>query len=277
MDPSLIELTETYPGPDLFNAAPECPICRGGSTVIHAAGNIHPEKPYQFAFRRCHQCGHGWIDPMPSQGLLSHLYSTGSLSVIGAWGDSSMTLPEQVCATNELPKGTGTYLELGVGQGHLYRRFVEEGWQCIGIDPGDWARRFPGVHRRIEEISSDFRADVIAAFDVLEHIPDPIRTLKQLKAAAKPGARLYCATPNVESARARWFKEDWRMVRPMGHVNYYSSKSIRLAMKAAGFEVVKLRATDLCKPHVPRGLRDGIRVAVEVLGLGDQWSVIAQA
>jgi hypothetical protein len=48
-------------------------------------------------FRVCSTCSHGWIDPMPPQGLLNYLYARGSRSVISEWGPSQLTIPEQVC------------------------------------------------------------------------------------------------------------------------------------------------------------------------------------
>ena len=66
---------------------------------------------------------------------------------------------------------------LGVGHGHLYQLFVERGWKCTGVDPGDWAGRFPNVHRNLSEVDSTLTADLLAAFDVLEHVSDPVSNL----------------------------------------------------------------------------------------------------
>lgn len=97
MDAMLVEIAEAYGG-EAFSPARMCPVCAGDSKVGHSAFNIHPDRPRRFDLRVCCQFKHGWIDPMPSQGLLNHLYSRGSHSVIGVgWTEvqGELTLPEQ--------------------------------------------------------------------------------------------------------------------------------------------------------------------------------------
>ena len=219
---------------------------------------------------------------MPSQGLLSHLYGLGSLSVIGEdWAQTrepELSLPGRIVAGRELQPGHKPcrYFELGVGKGILYSRFVESGWQCSGVEPGAWGRGLPDVYADFDSIPGSRVADVIVALDVLEHVADPIGTLRKLRAIAAPGARLYCATPNRQSLRAKLGRERWRMLRPLGHVNYWSKKSIVEAMSTTGFAVKELRASDLWEPRPIRSLRQAAAGAVERLGLGDQWIVMAE-
>lgn len=275
MSTTLSDLTEDYPG-ESFAPSLVCPICTGPSRILHSVSNIHPSKPYTFNFRLCSTCCHGWIDPMPTQGLLNHLYGRGSRSVIGEWGESRLTIPEQVCVRREMKRPPARYFELGVGQGHLYQLFIERGWECTGVDPGDWAGRFPNVHRDLSDVDVTLNADLLAAFDVLEHVSDPVSMLRSLQKLAAPKAKLYCAMPNRESLRARWDRQDWRMARPLGHVNYYSKKSITQALKLAGFTVRYVHATDLNELRFPRRRQDIKTALVEILGLGDQWIVIAE-
>ena len=82
--------------------------------------------------------------------------------------------------------------------------------------------------------------------------------------------------PNRESLRARRDRQKWRMVRPLGHVNYYSKNSIALALKLAGFAVRYIHATDLNELRFPRRRQDIKPALIEILGLGDQWIVIAE-
>jgi SAM-dependent methyltransferase len=275
MRTALSDLTEGYPG-ESFTPSLVCPVCAGSSRILHLASNIHPDKPYAFNFRVCSTCSHGWIDPMPTQGLLNHLYARGSRSVIGEWGLNQLTIPEQVCVRREMKRAPARYFELGVGQGHLYQLFVERGWECTGVDPGDWAGRFPNVHRDLSHVDPALSADLLVAFDVLEHVSDPVSMLRNLWKLAAPKAKLYCAMPNRESLRARRDRQKWRMVRPLGHVNYYSKKSITRALKLAGFAMRYVRATDLNELRFPCRRQDIKPALIEMLSLGDQWIVIAE-
>ena len=276
MSTTLSDLTEDYAG-ESFARALVCPVCAGPSRILHSANNIHPNKPYVFNFRVCSICHHGWIDPMPTQGLLTYLYSRWSRSVCGEPGPTPpLTIPEQVCVRREMKRSPARYFELRVGFGHLYQLFVERGWECTGVDPGDWASGFPNIHRDLSEVNPALSADLLVAFDVLEHVSDPVSILRKLWKLAAPKSKLYCAMPNRESLRARRDRQNWRMVRPLGHVNYYSKRSITRALKLAGFAVRYVRATDLNQLRFPRRRQDIKPALVEMLGLGDQWIVIAE-
>ncbi len=280
-DAGLDEITEDYAG-SAFSRATECPICASRSKVAHGAFNIHPARPWRFDLRVCLACNHGWIDPMPSQGLLNYLYGRGSYSVVGTgWAeatDEDLSLPARFVAARELDscEAPGVYLELGVGKGGLYSLFLQRGWRCLGVEPGNWGRRFPGVCQELESLPS-CSADVIVALDVLEHVADPIATLGSLSKLAAPAARLYCAMPNRESVRAWIGRARWRMLRPLGHLHYWSRASLTRALRESGFVIDQLRKTDLWQPRPIRTLRDLAAATVEHIGLGDQWLVLARA
>jgi hypothetical protein len=279
---TLVDLAEGYTG-EAFVSTPKCPICNGASSVAHDALNVHPDKAYRFGYRVCDRCSHGWIDPMPSQELLNHLYSNASSSVIGSgWTDIKsprLTVPEQLVLDREMTpeRGAKQYFELGVGKGLLYRQFLKAGWLCRGVEPGAWGRDLCGVESHLNYIPNSLSAELVVALDVLEHIADPISTLRQLRNLAADGARLYCAMPNRQSLRATIGRSRWRMLRPLGHVNYWSRESVMEAFAKSRFTIEELIKTDLWEPRPIRTLREAAAAAIEHLGLGDQWIAIARA
>jgi hypothetical protein len=282
MESTLADIAEAYQG-QAFSPARVCPVCAGDSRVAHRAINIHPGKPRRFDLRVCGRCRHGWIDPMPSQGLLNHLYNRGSYSVVGAdWTQADedlLTLPAKLVTARELGPGraVGRFFEVGVGKGSLYRCFLRHGWACSGVEPGPWGRGLPRVEPDIAAVGESPAADVIAALDVLEHVADPIGMLRKIRRFAVPAARLYCAVPNRQSARAIVGRGRWRMMRPLGHVNYWSRDSLVRTVSQAGFSVEELRKTDLWEPGRIKGARGALAAVIEHLGLGDQWLVVARA
>lgn len=282
MTTSLVDLLEGFSG-EGFTATPQCPICHGPSRVHLPAWNIHPDKPYRFDLRVCTHCAHGWIDPLPSQSLLTHLYACGSTSVIGVdWAaerPSGLTYAESIVAHRELEAANPprSYFELGVGKGLLYHRFVDSGWHCTGVEPGVWGLELPGVVPTIDQVPHTLVADLVVALDVLEHLGDPVATLRCLRDISASGARLYAAMPNRRSLRAFIGRQNWRMVRPMGHIHYWSKRSITLAAEVAGFSVDWLRSTDLCGSHHPSFPRSILHAAMHQVGLGDQWILSAIA
>jgi len=190
-----------------------------------------------------------------------------------------MSIPGRFVCARELGSGATPqrYLELGVGKGLLYKQFLNNGWDCVGIEPGSWGRTFNGVHGDFSDLPPSFRADVIVAIDVLEHVADPVATLRRLRDFAAANARFYAAMPNLESLRAKVGRRRWRMLRPLGHVHYWSRSSVGKAFSLAGFRIEQMRKTDLWVPGPIKSLRSALKATIEYLGLGDQWIVSARA
>lgn len=264
-----------------FSAAERCPVCASVSQVLDRATNIHPTQPLAFKLRRCGSCGHGWIDPLPAQALLDHLYGCSSMSVIGEGWDHSakplLSIPEQRLLHRLRGRQPGRYLEIGVGKGLLYRHMQTLGWDASGVDPGAWSAALPGVVRGLDEVPAEPVFNLIVALDVLEHISDPAGALRELRRRAAPGAELYASFPNNDSWRARHDKGRWRMVRPLGHLHFFTAESTRRLLEAAGFEHRSSVTTDLLNLRGVGGVRSSLRYLSQGFGVGDQWMLWARA
>jgi len=118
--------------------------------------------------------------------------------------------------------------------------------------------------------------------------------LESLSQRLVADGRLYCSFPNNESLRARIFKERWAMVRPIGHLHYFSCMSIDYLMAKNNLTVTYRR-----KHEAWGGLRAILRsvfsflvqfklyaaiktlssgmlsLFAEWLGMGDQWLIIS--
>ena len=115
---ALDTLREGFVG-DAFGMQTRCPICSATSDRLDAATNISPQKPLAFDLRVCRTCEHSWIDPLPTQPFLNHLYGIGSHSIVGEHWRSVLkqqfSIPEQMVIEDAAGKAPGRYLEIGVG------------------------------------------------------------------------------------------------------------------------------------------------------------------
>ena len=165
---------------------------------------------------------------------------------------------------------------MGVGHGLLYQHFAALGWTVSGVEPGDWGAGFPGVVRSIDAIDACSAFDLIVAMDVLEHVQDPIGMVSRMHRMAAPGARLFMAFPNRDSLRGRWGKGQWRMVRPFGHLHFFSKASARRMLQSAGLTVQTIRTTDLMSWTDVAGPRSTLLYLGQFVGLGDQLVIEAK-
>jgi SAM-dependent methyltransferase len=132
------------------------------------------------------------------------------------------------------------------------------------------------VVRSLAELPAGEHYEVVVAMDVIEHISDPVAILRTLREVVAPGASMYAAFPNRKSWRGLLHKGRWRMVRPLGHLHFFSAKSAGLMFEAAGFSITKLRTTDLLDRADVWGVKRRLAYLAQSLGWGDQLVVYAK-
>ena len=77
-------------------------------------------------------------------------------------------------------------------------------------------------------------------WDVLEHIHNPIRTIKEIKRILTNQGVLIIETLNCDSIPAKVLKNKWPLFSPPYHINYFSIKGIKYLLKNSGFKPIKI-------------------------------------
>jgi 2-polyprenyl-3-methyl-5-hydroxy-6-metoxy-1,4-benzoquinol methylase len=141
-----------------------------------------------------------------------------------------------------LPAGGGRILDVGCGNGGFLMLAQQAGWRVEGLDldaGAVQAARSRGleVHHGGIEVLSKYSAcfDVITLCHVIEHVYDPITTLRRLYALLKPGGVLWLDTPNLASLGAMRFGPHWRDLDPPRHLVLFTPSSLMNSLVAAGF------------------------------------------
>ncbi len=258
----------------------ECPICESGSVVVDTVRTIDPGSDMELDIRECDACGHWWIDPLPRQDYLDSLYRSHSRHVIPE--DYRPLDADAIRRAQHLPprdyrrlqklfpkRRPGTKcLEIGVGSGSVFHFLLSQGYECHGIDPGNWN---PSI-RLFDSVESLPYTDygMFFLFDVLEHVQDPLKLLSDLRRRAAAGASIHARFPNKDSIPAKLLKGRWAMVLPLAHLHYFSKKSAERLLTSAGWtakEIVPINA------HHNRWFSsfDPIQIARKVLTPHKYW------
>jgi SAM-dependent methyltransferase len=138
-------------------------------------------------------------------------------------------------------------LDFGCGIGRLCQVARQYGIRVTGIEPDANAREnaYRTAKLRAYRSLSDLRHaepnakfDIVTMWDVIEHLREPWKDLKELSTMLQPDGWLLLSTPNAACLRARVERERWEnMVNPT-HFYYFTRKSLEAALRRGGFREV---------------------------------------
>ncbi|MBI3955713.1 class I SAM-dependent methyltransferase, partial [Candidatus Gottesmanbacteria bacterium] len=146
-----------------------------------------------------------------------------------------------------LYKPTGKLLDVGCALGFSTELAQQVGYDAYGIDPSDYAvgkaKKLVGIDRIRKAKLSDARDrsktyDIVAMFDVFEHLADPARDLATVKKILKDDGVIIIATGDTDSLMARMLGRRWTFYNPPQHLYYFNRHNLTKLLEQKGFEPV---------------------------------------
>jgi len=141
-------------------------------------------------------------------------------------------------------RGEGRYLDVGCGSGAALGVARALGWKVTGVEVDEAAaakaRRFSDEIHAGNVLEAPFepgRFDVITAFHVIEHVPDPVAVLRRLLRWLAPGGLLIVEVPNAGGLGARLFGASWSAVELPRHLSHFTPGTLTRAVEQAGGSV----------------------------------------
>lgn len=148
---------------------------------------------------------------------------------------------------NRIYPNQGRMLELGSSFGFLLKSFKDEGWDVVGVDPWQEVASFTKRELGFETITStledanipDESVDVVVMLHVIEHVPDPLQSMQEIRRILKPGGHLVMETPRYDSTMFRLLGRRERSVRHDGHIYFFELDTMKRLYEKAGYEEVE--------------------------------------
>jgi SAM-dependent methyltransferase len=162
----------------------------------------------------------------------------------------------------------GVFLDFGCGTGHwltALRPFGNPAQRLVGIDANPNAiaqlrargiEAYVGDDAVLAEAFAPDTVDLVLLNHVIEHVPDPRRTLERLRSVLKPGGTIHATTPNID-AWDRWlFGKNWvGGWHAPRHFTHYDFSSIARLAAESGFELVGLKTSIEAASHWALGMQ----------------------
>ena len=153
-----------------------------------------------------------------------------------------------VTAKGVLPyHGEGKILDVGCGGGAYLYRLKQWGWETYGVEPSETGlkqARSLGLDVRQGTLKEgqfpDAFFDVVRLSNVLEHLPDPKATFREVRRILKSDGVVYVTVPNARSFVFWLFQENWYALDSPRHVISYCPKALQMLCDATGFEIARV-------------------------------------
>ena len=228
--------------------------------------------PFVYRFRgrwirgiRCSRCGVIFLDPQPSPEEIRSLYAKdyfdgdyrcGHAGSCFTEATADALLDRHLLDRIRAERASGRFLEVGCAGGTFLSAARDTGYDVCGVeispDAADVAIKRFGLDVRIGDLAAArFPAqsfDVVFMGDVIEHLHNPVATLKELHRIMTPGGILVLACPtqtNTLFSRLGFavygmLGKTVSVSLPPYHLFEYRPKSMRRLLQGTGFALRRL-------------------------------------
>ncbi len=241
-----------------------CPVC--SSSRIH-------DQPFQYLYRNrklgakgCIRCGIIFLHPQPTAEELKQLYAADYFE----GGDFRCGHEGGYCDPSTLERmqdpgllmqiktmtGGGRFLEIGCAGGAFLNAARRLGFQVQGVELSEDACRMAietfGLQIHAGDVVNarfpDGSFDVVFLGDVIEHIPDPLTTLREIHRILDRKGMLVMALPSQTNSLFsrfgfllyRFLGRTATVALPPYHLFEYRPRSLRYLLSTCGFLITRL-------------------------------------
>ncbi|EDX75180.1 Methyltransferase domain family [Coleofasciculus chthonoplastes PCC 7420] len=149
---------------------------------------------------------------------------------------------------NEYYPQKGKLLEIGSSFGYLLNFFKKDEWHVMGVEPNLGACKYAESNFGIKAIPSilekaeisDKSVDVVLMMHVIEHLPNPSMTFKEVYRLLKPGGIFVVETPRYDTLVFKLLGKRERSLSCNGHIYFFTSQTLEKMATQTGFTMLKL-------------------------------------
>lgn len=235
-----------------------CPVCR--SDCLKMIGNLFDDRYGffgKFYLYLCFNCAHIFLNTRHDDATLKRLYTDyyprSEMSL------ESFRVAPEVSGFNSWLNGAkrSAYcwvpekvriLDVGCGFGQTLGYHKSRGCEVYGVEADENIRKVAdkfgfNVHVGLFDpnLYKPNYFDYVTLDQVIEHVTDPIETLKGIAHVLRPGGMAIFSTPNSHGWGAKLFGRVWINWHAPYHLNHFSVESMSIAAEKAGLRIESFR------------------------------------
>lgn len=233
-----------------------CNICGNDRTSLITIQN-------DYRFVQCVSCGLVYMNPRPDADALKRIYDTYHQRNGKGEGDWEVMMEynfRQISAMLERKfPSAGRLLDIGCGYGHFLRIMERLHWRAEGIDPSEHTVNQAGkagrivMHTTIDEaVVPECSYEAVTMFYVLEHVTDPLKTLKKVFSLLVPGGLLVIRIPHTTPLvrLLSVFNIRNNLYDAPFHLYDFSPSAVTALLSKSGFTNIKVMPGEPTRPHL---------------------------
>jgi 2-polyprenyl-3-methyl-5-hydroxy-6-metoxy-1,4-benzoquinol methylase len=191
---------------------------------------------------KCRNCHLIYVNPIEKASKINGAYFQMRNDDASIIRQARLTASESQVRLIKRYGNGGRLLDIGCGEGFFLFGASKAGYATKGIEIAQGAAEYAkgefGLDveaRAFEELQfPEGYFDVITLWQVLEHMPYPLKVLKEVHRILKPGGLVAASTPDIGGMMARILRRKWWNLRRV-HVNQFTAKTLIDMLYHAGF------------------------------------------
>lgn len=236
-----------------------CNLCQKNTWKILLPNVSSWEHAGQFQIQECRFCGLVSLHPRPTPQEIGKYYPSESY-----WGKDVSSQTNEKISKSEIAQRekdygflyrhisahcqVGKVLDVGAGTGVFLSGLQDRGWEVQGIEFSQAAvdsgnHRFGQILSAGDFLDHTFRKeslDLVTFNNSLEHLYDPLQTLKEAAKTLKKGGVICITVPNRNGLGFWLFGKNWYALQPPRHLYHFTPRTLSLMLRQANLEVVTI-------------------------------------
>lgn len=213
-----------------------CPICQSESKKVRFFAKRGDEILDLYS---CSSCRQEFLHPYPTEEWLAEEYSQYYKKRQAGLTRAKVPYFKSLLKQLNIDFSNKSILELGPGEGDAIFaiRSLYSNVDITAVERNEEANNLFSdlscsyfnmfLEEYLSQASHNMQFDIILLFDVLEHLKDPVETLRSLAGKLKPNGKIIATFPVSDSLSRNVLGFIWPQYK-VEHLNYFTSKSIHV-------------------------------------------------